>query len=77
MSDERNVLAARVTPAEEAARESRHEVLRELLGAYADDPVATRDEMVDSVAQAEFAIRDRSVATVVGSTIVSTTFTRR
>ena len=36
MSDERNVLAARVTPAEEAARESRHEVLRELLGAYAD-----------------------------------------
>ena len=37
MSDERNnVLASRVTPAEEAARESRHEVLRELLGAYAD-----------------------------------------
>ena len=36
MSDERNVLATRVTPAEEAARESRHEVLRELLGAYAD-----------------------------------------
>ena len=36
MSDERNLLAARVTPAEEAARESRHEVLRELLGAYAD-----------------------------------------
>ncbi len=36
MSDERNVMAARVTPAEEAARESRHEVLRELLGAYAD-----------------------------------------
>jgi anti-sigma factor RsiW len=36
MSDERNILASRVTPAEEAARESRHEVLRELLGAYAD-----------------------------------------
>ena len=36
MSDERNMLAARATPAEEAARESRHEVLRELLGAYAD-----------------------------------------
>jgi anti-sigma factor RsiW len=36
MSDERNVQVARVTPAEEAARESRHEVLRELLGAYAD-----------------------------------------
>ena len=36
MSDERNVLATRITPAEEAARESRHEVLRELLGAYAD-----------------------------------------
>ena len=36
MSDERNVLATRVTPADEAARESRHEVLRELLGAYAD-----------------------------------------
>jgi len=36
MSDERNVLASRITPAEEAARESRHEVLRELLGAYAD-----------------------------------------
>jgi len=37
MSDERNTLASsRVTPAEEAARESRHEVLRELLGAYAD-----------------------------------------
>jgi anti-sigma factor RsiW len=36
MSDERNGLASRVTPAEEAARESRHEVLRELLGAYAD-----------------------------------------
>jgi anti-sigma factor RsiW len=36
MSDERNVLAPRATPAEEAARESRHEVLRELLGAYAD-----------------------------------------
>jgi anti-sigma factor RsiW len=36
MSDERNVLASRVTPAEEAARESRHEVLRELLGAYSD-----------------------------------------
>jgi anti-sigma factor RsiW len=36
MSDERNALASRVTPAEEAARESRHEVLRELLGAYAD-----------------------------------------
>ena len=36
MSDEQNVLASRITPAEEAARESRHEVLRELLGAYAD-----------------------------------------
>lgn len=37
MSDERNSLASsHVTPAEEAARESRHEVLRELLGAYAD-----------------------------------------
>lgn len=36
MSDERNIRASRVTPAEEAARESRHEVLRELLGAYAD-----------------------------------------
>ena len=36
MTDERNTLAARVSPAEEAARESRHEVLRELLGAYAD-----------------------------------------
>ena len=36
MSDERNVLSTRATPAEEAARESRHEVLRELLGAYAD-----------------------------------------
>ena len=36
MSDERNVLASRVVPADEAARESRHEVLRELLGAYAD-----------------------------------------
>jgi anti-sigma factor RsiW len=36
MSDEQNVLSSRVTPAEEAARESRHEVLRELLGAYAD-----------------------------------------
>ena len=36
MSDERNIQAARVAPAEEAARESRHEVLRELLGAYAD-----------------------------------------
>jgi len=36
MSDEQNALSSRVTPAEEAARESRHEVLRELLGAYAD-----------------------------------------
>jgi len=36
MSDDRNLLAARPVPAEEAARESRHEVLRELLGAYAD-----------------------------------------
>ena len=36
MSDERIMHASRVTPAEEAARESRHEVLRELLGAYAD-----------------------------------------
>jgi anti-sigma factor RsiW len=36
MSDDRNVVASRATPAEEAARESRHEVLRELLGAYAD-----------------------------------------
>ena len=36
MSDDRNVLASRTTAAEEAARESRHEVLRELLGAYAD-----------------------------------------
>jgi len=36
MSDERSVRTSRVSPAEEAARESRHEVLRELLGAYAD-----------------------------------------
>jgi anti-sigma factor RsiW len=36
MTDERNVAASSITPAEEAARESRHEVLRELLGAYAD-----------------------------------------
>jgi anti-sigma factor RsiW len=36
MSDERKAFASQVTPAEEAARESRHEVLRELLGAYAD-----------------------------------------
>jgi anti-sigma factor RsiW len=36
MSDERTLRTSRVTPAEEAARESRHEVLRELLGAYAD-----------------------------------------
>ncbi|HEU4722301.1 MAG TPA: zf-HC2 domain-containing protein [Gemmatimonadaceae bacterium] len=36
MSDDRNVFAAHALPAEEAARESRHEVLRELLGAYAD-----------------------------------------
>ena len=36
MTDERNVVASGITPAEEAARESRHEVLRELLGAYAD-----------------------------------------
>jgi anti-sigma factor RsiW len=36
MSDEQNAFSSRVTPAEEAARESRHEVLRELLGAYAD-----------------------------------------
>jgi hypothetical protein len=36
MSDEQNILASRATPAEEAARESRHEVLRDLLGAYAD-----------------------------------------
>ena len=36
MTDERNVAASGITPAEEAARESRHEVLRELLGAYAD-----------------------------------------
>ena len=36
MSDDRNVLASRATTADEAARESRHEVLRELLGAYAD-----------------------------------------
>ena len=36
MSDDRNILASRVVPADEAARESRHEVLRELLGAYAD-----------------------------------------
>jgi anti-sigma factor RsiW len=36
MSDDRSVRTSRVSPAEEAARESRHEVLRELLGAYAD-----------------------------------------
>jgi anti-sigma factor RsiW len=36
MSDDRNVLASRATTPDEAARESRHEVLRELLGAYAD-----------------------------------------
>jgi hypothetical protein len=37
MSDDRSMLASRLGAAEEAAaRESRHEVLRELLGAYAD-----------------------------------------
>ena len=36
MSDEQIIRASHTTPAEEAARESRHEVLRELLGAYAD-----------------------------------------
>ena len=36
MSDDRSILASRANSAEEAARESRHEVLRELLGAYAD-----------------------------------------
>lgn len=49
MSDERNTLASsRVSPAEEAARESRHEVLRELLGAYAD-----RELPPETVAQIE------------------------
>jgi len=36
MSDDRSTMASRVGSPEEAARESRHEVLRELLGAYAD-----------------------------------------
>ena len=36
MSDDRSSLTNRVASPEEAARESRHEVLRELLGAYAD-----------------------------------------
>jgi len=36
MSDERSSMTNRVASPEEAARESRHEVLRELLGAYAD-----------------------------------------
>jgi anti-sigma factor RsiW len=36
MSDDRSSIANRVASPEEAARESRHEVLRELLGAYAD-----------------------------------------
>ena len=36
MSDERSSLTNRIASPEEAARESRHEVLGELLGAYAD-----------------------------------------
>jgi anti-sigma factor RsiW len=36
MSDDRSTIANRAASPEEAARESRHEVLRELLGAYAD-----------------------------------------
>lgn len=36
MSDDRSSMAHRAASPEEAARESRHEVLRELLGAYAD-----------------------------------------
>jgi anti-sigma factor RsiW len=36
MSDDRSTITNRVASPEEAARESRHEVLRELLGAYAD-----------------------------------------
>jgi anti-sigma factor RsiW len=36
MSDDRSSMANRAASPEEAARESRHEVLRELLGAYAD-----------------------------------------
>jgi anti-sigma factor RsiW len=36
MSDNQNPLTSRTSPAEEAVRESRHQVLRELLGAYAD-----------------------------------------
>jgi anti-sigma factor RsiW len=36
MTDDRSSIANRVASPEEAARESRHEVLRELLGAYAD-----------------------------------------
>ena len=36
MNDDRSSLANRAATPEEAARESRHEVLRELLGAYAD-----------------------------------------
>src|SRR4249919_2273351 len=36
MSDDRSSLTNRAASPEEAARESRHEVLRELLGAYAD-----------------------------------------
>lgn len=36
MSDDRSTMANRAASPEEAARESRHEVLRELLGAYAD-----------------------------------------
>ena len=36
MSDSQSPLAARGSPADEAVRETRHQVLRELLGAYAD-----------------------------------------
>jgi anti-sigma factor RsiW len=36
MSDDRSTIANHAASPEEAARESRHEVLRELLGAYAD-----------------------------------------
>ncbi|HEV7990433.1 MAG TPA: zf-HC2 domain-containing protein [Gemmatimonadaceae bacterium] len=36
MSDNQSPLTTRANPADEAVRESRHQVLRELLGAYAD-----------------------------------------
>ncbi|MEO8564274.1 MAG: anti-sigma factor [bacterium] len=36
MSDSQSPLTSRANPADEAVRESRHQVLRELLGAYAD-----------------------------------------